>query len=264
MKTVIFTDLDGSLLHPTTYSFEEATPALQLIKEKSIPLVLCSSKTSAEIEVYRKRLENRDPFIVENGGAIFVPVGYFPLLTGSALHEEYTVHAFGRPYQEIRKQFVRLRESLHIPVRGFGDMTVAEIAALTGLPQEEAALARKRGFGEPFVFEHGTDERFLKAAEEQGLHWTRGRFYYLMGNHDKGSAVRLLKEWYRNKHGKLITIGLGDGLNDLPLLSEVDHAVLIQRKDGSYDPGVDVPGLIKAHGIGPAGWNRAVLELLKR
>ena len=51
-KIIVFTDLDGTLLHPRTYSFEAAMPALKLIKEKDVPLILCSSKTRAEIEVY--------------------------------------------------------------------------------------------------------------------------------------------------------------------------------------------------------------------
>jgi mannosyl-3-phosphoglycerate phosphatase len=263
MKRIIFTDLDGTLLHPKSYSFQEAMPALESIREQGIPLVLCSSKTRPELEVYRKRLRNSDPFISENGGALYTPAGYFSFFTGSVLPEGYIVSAFGKPYQDIRKEFVRLRESLHVPVRGFGDMTVEEISSLTGLTREEAALARRREFDEPFIFEQGVDERFLEAAAERGLRWTRGRFYHLMGDHDKGRAVRLLKQWYERKHGTLITIGLGDGLNDLPLLTEVDHPILVQKEDGSFEPELEIPGLIRAQGIGPSGWNRAVLELLK-
>ncbi len=264
MKIVIFTDLDGSLLHSKTYSFEEAMPALEVIRQESIPLVLCSSKTRAEIEVYRKRLDNRDPFIVENGGALFVPAGYFPFPTGSAQRDKYSISAFGRPYAEIRKEFTNLRDSLHIPVKGFGDMTAEEIAAWTGLPREEASLAGRREFGEPFFFTQGADERFLKAVEDKGLHWTQGKLYFLMGDHSKGTAVHLLKQWYEGAQGTVITIGLGDGLNDLPLLREVDHPVLIRREDGKFDPRINVPGLYRTEGIGPAGWNEAVLKLLKR
>jgi mannosyl-3-phosphoglycerate phosphatase family protein len=261
-KTIIFTDLDASLLDAKTYSFTEALPALTLIRERGIPLVLCSSKTRPELELYRKRLQNKDPFVAENGGAVFIPSGYFRV-TGSMPHEEYIIRAFGTSYEELRKELVLLRESMHIPVRGFGDMAVEEIAALTGLPKEEAALARAREFSEPFVFERGMDERFLKAIEDRGLHWTQGKLYTLMGDQDKGGAIRLLKRWYESERGTLITIGLGDGLNDLALLKEMDHPVLIQREDGSYDPRIEVPRLIKARGIGPAGWNRALLELLK-
>ncbi|MBA3060184.1 MAG: mannosyl-3-phosphoglycerate phosphatase, partial [Nitrospirae bacterium] len=33
-KPIVFTDLDGTLLDYSTYSFEKALPALQLLKEK--------------------------------------------------------------------------------------------------------------------------------------------------------------------------------------------------------------------------------------
>ncbi len=263
-KTIIFTDLDGTLLHPKNYSFMDALPALELIRERDIPLVLCSSKTRAEMEVYRKRLKNKHPFIVENGAALYLPMGYFMFFTGSVRGGDYIVSEFGKPYDEIRKEFAVLREKLHVPVKGFGDMTLEEISEVTGLSKDEAALARQREFGEPFIFEQRPDDRFFQAIEARGLRWTQGRLYYLMGDHDKGKAVGLLKSWYQAEYGKLITIGLGDGLNDLPLLREVDHPVLIQKEDGSYDPRIDLPGLIKAEGIGPIGWNRAVLELLKQ
>jgi mannosyl-3-phosphoglycerate phosphatase family protein len=261
-KTIIFTDLDGTLLHPKTYSFQEATSALELIRERDIPLILCSSKTKAEMEVYRKRLKNKHPFIVENGGGIYLPMGYFPCFRGREKGEDYIVCELGKTYEEIRRTFISLRESLRVSVKGFGDMTIEEIAALTGLEKAEATLAQQREFEEPFIFEMGLDERFLKAIEERGLKWTIGNLYHLMGDYDKGKAVRHLKRWYEGKYGKFITIGLGDGLNDLPLLKEVDYAVLIQKEDGSYDAQVELPNLIEAQGIGPAGWNKAVLELM--
>ena len=78
LKIVVFTDLDGTLLDRTTYSYASAVPALESLRQKKIPIVFCSAKTSAEQEAYRKELGIGDPFIVENGGAIFIPYGYFP------------------------------------------------------------------------------------------------------------------------------------------------------------------------------------------
>jgi mannosyl-3-phosphoglycerate phosphatase len=76
-QIIVFTDLDGTLLDYRNYSFEKALPALELIKQKNIPLVICSSKTRSEIEYYRKKLSNDHPFISENGGGIFIPKDYF-------------------------------------------------------------------------------------------------------------------------------------------------------------------------------------------
>ena len=156
-KPVIFTDLDGTLLHPVTYSFEAAKPALKLIKEKTIPLVICSSKTRGEIEVWRERLDNVHPFISENGGGIFLPEGYFRNISSKGIIDcaEYNTIILGRPYKEIRKIFMAIRNRLNINARGFGDMDAKEIAILANMPLHEAELARQREFDEPFVFEEG-------------------------------------------------------------------------------------------------------------
>jgi mannosyl-3-phosphoglycerate phosphatase len=70
---LIFTDLDATLVDHDTYDFEAARTTLEMLRNKTVPVIICSSKTHAEIEVYRKRMDLRGPFIVENGGAIFVP-----------------------------------------------------------------------------------------------------------------------------------------------------------------------------------------------
>ena len=68
---LIFSDLDATLLDHNTYSFKEAVPALKLIKKREIPLILSSSKTYEEMIVIRKKLNNHDPFIYENGSGIY-------------------------------------------------------------------------------------------------------------------------------------------------------------------------------------------------
>lgn len=261
---IIITDLDGTLLHPVTYSFDEALPALELIKTRRMPLILCSSKTRVEIETYRKRLENSDPFISENGGGIFIPEGYFNFSVEGELRDGYRVITPGRSYSEVRKVFREIQIKTGIIVRGFGDMGVKEVAYLTGLPLSDAELAKERDFDEPFMFEEGEKrvKEFLEAIEEAGLYWTQGRFYHILGDHDKGEAVRILKGYYERAYGIVKTIGLGDNFNDLPLLQSVDYPVLVQKEDGSYDERIRLPHLIRAEGIGPEGWNRAVIMLI--
>lgn len=63
---------------------------------------------------------------------------------------------------------------------------------------------------------------------------------------------------------QLETVGIGDSINDAPLLAMVDYPILAQKLDGSYDPDIHLPGMIYAHGIEPVGWNEAVLELLEQ
>lgn len=266
--TIIFSDLDGTLLDAADYSFAAAKPALGLIRARGIPLVLCSSKTRAEIEEHRRRLNNEHPFIAENGGGLFVPQGYFtvppdfPEPLKAERFDGYLLVRLGMPYAEIRRRFVALREKSGAKVRGFADMTDGEVAELTGLSPGEAALAKRRDFDEPFVFDGSPDESFLRAIEDSGLHWTQGRFFHILGDHDKGRAVKLLKLLYQSEYGAVASIGLGDSLNDLPMLQAVDRPVLVRKADGSFDARIDLPNLLKTQQPGPLGWNDAVLQLL--
>lgn len=274
---VIFTDLDGTLLDPISYSFAEAVPALRLIKERRIPLVICSSKTAAEIEYYREKLENGDPFIAENGGGVFVPKGYFPFSLTDArpaieielfpmdADDAYEAVRLGATYEELRMALGRLKQ-MGLPLKGFGDMSAEEIAGITGLPLREAQMARQRAFDEPFVIEGDRMQEgpLRKAIEGLGFRYTFGRLSHLMGSSDKGRAVSLLAAMYRsNQSGNLSTVGIGDAPNDLAMLWVVDHPVIVQQPDGSYGEGMEMPGLIRARGKGPDGWNAAVLNLLK-
>lgn len=267
-KSILFTDLDGTLLDYSTYSFEKALPALDLLRRREIPLIICSSKTAAEIEYYRRRLENSHPFIAENGGGIFIPKLYFdplPLLFPFEVKEEkdYSVIRLGAEYSELRDALESLK-SQGFRVKGFGDMTVEEIAEISGLRATEAALSKERHFDEPFIFE-GSDAdvgRLLAAITSLGYGHTRGRFFHILGNSDKGKAVSLLTGLFKSRFGPVVTIAVGDNLNDLPMLQAVDIPVVVQKKDGTYAPEINLPKLIRAEGVGPEGWNKAVRSVI--
>lgn len=268
---VVFTDLDGSLLDAATYSYDAADRALSRIAETRTALVLVSSKTRVEMEPLRSRLRLQEPFVVENGGAVFIPKGYFPFpVEGSVLRGDYQVVEIGTPYAGLRAALKDIAQGLSCRLLGFGDMTVEEVAKSTSLSPADARLAKQREFDEPFVVADNdlTLEELRPQVEARGLRCTKGgRFYHLLGANDKGTASLRLIESYRRmareRGHTLMTIGIGDSLNDLPMLQVVDRPVLVQKPDGSHDPKIDLPNLIRAPGIGPVGWNRAVLDLLR-
>jgi mannosyl-3-phosphoglycerate phosphatase family protein len=267
---VFFTDLDGTLLDCCTYSFDDARPALALLAGRRIPLVLCSSKTRAEIEYYRERMDNHHPFISENGGGIFIPKGYFHFAIHAgecSVHEEgdYIVMRLGAHYVQLREAMVSLREE-GFHVTGFGDLTAEEIAEATGLEMAEARMSKMRDFDEPFFFAGNEEEqrKLLDAIRAKGFSYTRGRFFHLLGNSDKGKAVSILTALYKKASGNIITVALGDNPNDLPMLERVDMPVIVQKRDGSYAPDINLPRFLKAEGIGPRGWNSVVERILSK
>jgi len=262
-QIIIFTDLDGTLLDDQTYDFKPALTALKFIRSRKIPLILVSSKTRAEMDVYRKELSLEDPFIVENGGAIYFPAS-FPLPDDYPFEivDEYREVLIGTPIAVLSEKISKLKEQFRF--RGFSELTVQDIAALTGLTFEQAERASVREFDEPIMLEDTFDEDLLyKKAQELDLECVSGgQFLHLFYGGDKGKAVDEILTVYRQQGYPLISIGLGDSQNDLPMLWAVDKAVVMQTPDGGYIEGLDQPDLVRAGGRGPDAWNRIVLRIL--
>ena len=207
---------------------------------------------------------------MENGGAIVIPAGYFPgIATLGNQAKAYTL-ILGRPYEELVRELRRIAQELDVSIRGFHQMTDAEVARDTGLSVREAHMARQRETGEPFRF---TNEKpasiraFLRRAQDRGYTVQRGgRFWHFTGSCDKGLAMSVLIGFYRMAwQTRIFTIALGDSANDLTMLRLVDRPILIPKPDGSYDKDVTkgVPRIARASKAGPQGWSAALLRALQ-
>ncbi len=244
-KTIIFTDLDGTLLNHEDYTYDEANEMLAFIKEQKIPLIFTTSKTKEECEILQKKIGLDAPFIVENGACIFG-------LEGGDIQ-------LGLHYSEIRKFIDSVKDVFELNV--FSDMSVESVMAYTGFTYDLAHMAKRRDFSEPFLIH---DERKLtaleKLAEEQGMKILKGgRFYHCVGiNQDKGKAVSKVLEI----HPKSYSIGLGDNYNDVDMLRVVDTPILIPHHEGKYID-VEIPLLIKAAHKGSLGWNETLKKILQ-
>jgi mannosyl-3-phosphoglycerate phosphatase len=267
-KLVIFTDLDGCLLDSKTYTFGPAQAALRLIKEKKIPLILVSSKTRMEMEEYRRRLKNNHPFVSENGGAVFIPKGYFSFdFPYEREWEEYFVLELGTFYPQIIRALEFIKKETGIRIRGFHDLSEKDLASLSGLNREEAALAKKREYDEPFLIEGGEKEKEVeivqKKIRERGLNYVwGGRFHHILGKNDKGKATQILKDLYKKEFSSTWTVGVGDSLNDLPMLSAVDHPMFLKAEEDLSEIS-PVKNLVLLEGTGPQAWNEAILNILR-
>jgi len=269
---VFFTDLDGTLLDHQTYTWTAARPALRALTRGHQPLVIVTSKTRAEVLPLLCELERREPFVVENGGAIYVPAGYFPFQIADAdrAGRDWQRVTLGTPYQTLVAALRTAALRARVSVRGFSQMPVREIAERTGLELTAARRARRREFDEPFIILDGTRRAWPRLRAEirrLGLRATRGsRFFHIMGANNKGVTVRRLRTWFERLSGSPVrAVGLGDSPNDIPMLRAVTVPVLVARPGGRYDSETSeaVPTARRAGGIGPQGWNRAVLCLLR-
>ncbi|WP_172330311.1 mannosyl-3-phosphoglycerate phosphatase [Mangrovicoccus sp. HB161399] len=249
MTWIVFTDLDGTLLDHASYDWSPARPALARLKSLGIPVVLASSKTAAEIAPLHGALGLGDaPAIVENGAGLWKPG---------------TEDGADDAYRRLRWLLDEVPPALRARFCGFGDMTDAQVAAITGLAPDAARLSRQRHFSEPGLWQ-GTDgdrAAFLDALERLGIAArSGGRFLTLSFGATKAGRMAEIAARY----GAETTVALGDAPNDREMLEAATHGVVIRNDHGPGLPELagEAEGRIRrTEAAGPEGWNAAILDL---
>ncbi len=259
---MLFTDVDGTLLSADTYEPGPALAAMKTCRDDNIPVILVSSKTRAEMVSLRTRLDHGDPFITENGGAIYLPQEDWQKPPGFCEDGPFWSLAMGTPHRTLLPVLQRAAARCGARVHGLSSMPVAEVIRCTGLAEQQARLARMREYDEPFLVEN-EEPRLLRCLErtvaEAGLTLTRGgRFHHILGGCDKGGAVARVMTLYRQRRADTIFAAVGDARNDLTMLRAVDFPFLVRRPDGSYDGAACFKGVVCTDGVGPEGFAQAV------
>ncbi|MFO8040742.1 MAG: HAD-IIB family hydrolase [Sodalinema sp.] len=264
MTVVVFTDLDGTLLNSHDYRFDEAIPTLVLLKQQQIPIIPVTSKTRIEVTSLLEKLQLESPFIVENGSGIFIhPDDSRFELKETESWQGYQLKRLGGLYSEARSALAQLSQRLGVELQGFGDLTVADLTAITGLSPEAAGQAQTREFSEPFVTpRYCSTEAIEAAAADLGVRVVVGdRFSHLIGPQaGKGQAVRWLIEQYQHS-GPLTTVGLGNSPNDLEMLQTVDRPIIIPNNKGLIHPGLSHLDADIAPHAGAQGWAAAIAPI---
>lgn len=239
MQLMVVSDLDGTLLDHDDYSFEEVLPVLDRMDEAGIPMVVNTSKTRAEWLAMRGDFGNLDPFVVENG---------------SALYDGEEVKVFGKTRAEVLEVLKPLRGLFQF--KGYSDATVEEIMAWTGLGRKSAERSADRHFSEPLVWQDTPEkeEEFCALVAERGLMTLRGgRFLHVLGQTDKGKPLAHFR-----KENRAI-IALGDRPNDLAMLKAADIGVVIATPDGFH---LEADDVLRSTETGPRGWAEMMTQIL--
>ncbi len=269
---LISTDLDGTLLDHHTYSHAAAAPVLEALLKQHIPCILNTSKTFAELIELRQQLHHQDAFIVENGAAVYIPkTSQLGLLPGgneiSPLEDigDYWRKAFAPSRSRMIDIIQELRDGYRFT--GFSDMAVQDVIDLTGLSDAQARLAMQREYTEPLLWQDspGALKRFANELSDMDLQIQRGgRFAHVMGLSDKSQAMLWIADLYTKAFGKAVTtMALGDGQNDVGMLSKADIAVVV-RSPAHPPPKVpDRNDVWLTEHYGPEGWAEAVSKVLK-
>ena len=220
-KLVVYTDLDGTLLDHHSYSFQAAEAMLSTLKTLDIPVIPNTSKTFAELQKIRQQTKLQDtPFIIENGAAVLIPKGYFPVQPDETdVYEDYWIKSFSNERSYWIALLAEKATRYGGDYKGFSDMSSDEISLATGLSEEDASLANTRQFSEPLRW-LGSEEtkidfsRHMKAAGANVLQG--GRFVHISGKCNKGMAMRWLTQQMEKQYDSYYqAIALGDSFNGL-------------------------------------------------
>ena len=283
---LVLTSLDGSLLDLESNSYGAARQALAALERRSIPLVLYSLRTRAQLEHVRRQLRLEHPFICEDGSAVYVPEHYFPagILDERWQHRPpYYVYALGLPYARLRSILQQVRQDSRLDLIGFGDWTASELAAATGIPLEEAERAQQREYSE--IFSYSGDPETLREAFAQQeanltqhllrvrqLHFSSLPQWYLTGwvqpvtepHFSPGEeAVRRLLDCYQRHLGPVQALGIGCSPPDVAFLRWVERKVVLPSPIADSLWSEALPQWQLAQLPGPEGWNEVVLTWLE-
>jgi len=258
--TIIFSDLDGTILDKNSFKFDKIKNYIRKLISKRVILVPNSSKTEIEIKNFIEELGIDLPFICENGSAIH-NLNLINKKLPKKLILSKDIKSISKLYLEkvplkIRKKIIDLRK-----------INKADQIKIFGLPKNKIKHALKRSFTIPIKF---TDEikdkkKFIKIIKNSGLKIQEGgRIMNLGDNVDKSLAMQIfLKKVKTFIKDPIKTIGIGDSHNDIGMLKNTDIPCLVYN-EGFNRKNIKIKKLIVSDKPSPQGWadviKKAVLK----
>ena len=218
----VVSDVDGTLMDHS-YDLTPAKETIKTLQKLSIPVILCTSKTASEVKVIRKELNLTDPYIVENGAAVY----------GESLEKVNGEIILGKRYEYLEEILNFISKEIDYKLIPLNSLTDKEATKLTGLKGNSLNLMRDRHWSMPFLNPPTfLEEKITICCKKFKVDIFKGnRMSHLLSiNSNKGKAINALKQYSNIQNVKII--GLGDSPNDLPLLLNSDIRIVIPGIDG--------------------------------
>lgn len=260
-KFILITDLDGSLLDHDSYVWHPAQAWLDYLQGNQIPIIFCTSKTSTEVKSLQERMHLQHwPFICENGAIVYID------------HSAHIISSHAntaQTYPQICAHIHHIKQ--HTPYRctGFSDMSVQDVVTHTGLSLLAAEQAKSREGSEALLWQDSETHRLQFAEKLQAVGLTMiqgGRFWHVINQGaDKANALDYLLQQQYSHTTPPITIGLGDGPNDIQLLEKTDFSVVIKNHYGQHIQLQKNKAQVKyTQAKGPNGWAEGLTHFIQR
>lgn len=266
LQPIIFTDLDGTLLDHADYNTNNISELLQQLQNAHIPVVFNTSKTFCEVIELKNDLNIQQPFIVENGAAVFIPEDYFELKPiGCKKVGAYWCYAMAKPLSSLLQDLNTLNADYKAHYKLFSDLSSEQISELTGLDDAQARRAQTRDYSDPLYW-YGNDElltAFVNDVEALGYDIKiGGRFIHIAKNTDKSAAQQwLVKQFTHHFRKPLTVIALGDSDNDKQMLEHANIAIIIANPASKKPVKLSHNKARYSQSPAPLGWIEEITSL---
>ena len=254
---VIFTDLDGSLLHRDTFKFDPIKDFIKDLVDKGIIIIPNSSKTGKEIEKFNDELGIELPYILENGSAIH----------GLDLINKNFPNKIilSREKEELLKIFnTKVPEKIKDKCNLISKMLKKKQEEIFGQKGDQLNDALNRKYTLPFLFsgEKKEKNKLLKILSINSLTLQEGgRVSNLCDNVNKIKSMNRVIKILKKTEEKIKTITVGDNYNDLDMLKNSDVPCLVFNDLFKLDQ-INIDNLIFSNKPSPEGWADVIKKAL--
>ena len=254
---LIFTDLDGTLLHRDTFKFDEIKDYIKDLLSKGIYIIPNSSKTDNEILEFNEELGIELPFISENGSAI----------NGlNLINKNFPNNIIlSREKNELLEIFhSKIPNSLKDKCEFIFEMNKKKQLNIFGVNEDKLKNIRNRKYTSPFLFKGNKIERNKLTIRLKSISLSLqegGRVINLCDNVDKVKSMKKVIKIFKKIETNIKVIAVGDNYNDIEMLKSADLPCLVFNDQFKLDE-IDIKNLIISNKPSPEGWADVIKKAL--
>ena len=258
-KILIFTDLDGSLLHRDTFKFDPIKNYILSLVNQGIIIIPNSSKTEREIEKFNEELGVKLPYISENGSSI----QGLNLINANFPNKI----VLSREKEELIKIFNdKVPEQLKDKCIEISKINKKKQEKIFGQKDDNLKNALNRKYTLPFLFKGDKTEKnkLSKILSSSSLTLQEGgRVVNLCDNINKVKSMNKVIKILKKTEDRIKSIAVGDNYNDLEMLKNCDIPCLVFNDKFKLDQ-INIDNLIFSNKPSPEGWADVIKKALDK
>lgn len=217
-----------------TDDLEKIALTLIPVKEANIPILLYSRRTYEEMIWLCGELAIHHPFVVENGGALYVPNNYYKLdLKDFTVGDEYHQMTFGSTRSTIENITAKLAKVTGVNLDN-DIQSPLDLADYWDIELFEAERIMSRGFSQMITKTEEVStltDLFKQLISQQGLQIIDSDEAYYIGNFSLTEPIRYWIEYLKSQYDDLQVFTLSNVADDEAILALGDEAFLLKNQE---------------------------------